>query len=189
VSCSLDLNLLLYASDRSSARHEAPKRFLEARAAGPELLYLAWPTLMAYVRLATHSRIFAAPLSPHEAVGNLQALLALPHVRAVSELDGFADAYERMTGGLVVRGNLVPDAHLATILFQHGVRTLYSSDRDFRTFSWLDVRDPFVSGDHRNHRADPPKFRIATTPAPATGIRTGSMGTDDCHASLARLRR
>ena len=72
------------------------------------------------------------------------ALLALPHVRAVSELDGFADAYTHVTGGLVARGNLVPDAHLAAILFQHGIRTLYSSDRDFRKFSSLEVRDPFA---------------------------------------------
>jgi len=42
-----------------------------------------------------------------------------------------------------VRGNLVPDAHAAAILFQHGVRTLYTNDRDFRKFESLDVRDPF----------------------------------------------
>jgi uncharacterized protein len=49
-----------------------------------------------------------------------------------------------MTDGLVVRGNLVPDAHLATILFQHGIRTLCSSNRDFRKFATLDIRDPFT---------------------------------------------
>jgi len=39
--------------------------------------------------------------------------------------------------------DLVPDAHLATVLRQHGVRTLYTSDRDFLKFRFLDVRDPF----------------------------------------------
>jgi uncharacterized protein len=144
MSYSLDVNLLLFASDRSSARHEAASQFLEACAAGPELLYLAWPTLMSYLRIATHPRIFSSPLPPNEALGNISALLALPHVRAVSELDGFADAYTHVTGDLVVRGNLVPDAHLSAILFQHGIRTLYSSDRDFRKFASLDVRDPFT---------------------------------------------
>ena len=33
--------------------------------------------------------------------------------------------------------------YVAAILFQHGVRTLYSNDRDFRKFESLDVRDPF----------------------------------------------
>jgi toxin-antitoxin system PIN domain toxin len=143
MSYSLDVNVLLYASDRSYERHEAAREFLGSCAEGPELLYLAWPTLMAYLRISTHPSIFAAPLSPAEAFENVNALLAIPHVRAVSELDGFADAYKRVTDGLVVRGNLVPDAHLSTILFQHGIRTLYSSDRDFRKFATLDVRDPF----------------------------------------------
>jgi uncharacterized protein len=70
-------------------------------------------------------------------------LLALPHVRTVAEMEGFLDAYRHVAGKVVVRGNLVPDAHLAAILFQHGVRTLYSNGRDFRKFEWLEVRDPF----------------------------------------------
>ena len=146
MSYSLDVNLLLYASDRSSDRHEAARRFVESCAAGPELLYLAWPTLTAYLRIATHPRIFAAPLLPDEAMANVSALLALPHVRVVSELEGFLDAYKKVTGNLVVRGNFVTDAHLAAVLFQHGIRTLYSNDRDFRKFTTLDVRDPFSEG-------------------------------------------
>lgn len=143
MSYSLDVNLLLYASDRSSARHEPARQFLESRAGGPDLLCLAWPTLMSYLRIATHPRIFAAPLTPSEALANIAALLELPHVRAVAEVDGFLDAYRRVAGDMTVRGNLVPDAHMAAILLQHGVRTLYTSDRDFRKFGFLDVRDPF----------------------------------------------
>jgi uncharacterized protein len=143
VSYSLDVNVLLYASDRSSDRHLHARRFVEACAAGPEILCLTWPTLMSYLRIATHPRIFTAPLSPDEALGNVSALIKLPHVRAISELDGFIDAYKHVTGETSVRGNLVPDAHVAAILFQHGVRTLYSNDRDFRKFSSLELRDPF----------------------------------------------
>jgi uncharacterized protein len=65
-------------------------------------------------------------------------------VRAVSELDGFLEAYKDVTGDTPVRGNLVPDAHIATILYQHGIRTLYSNDRDFRRFPSIELRDPFA---------------------------------------------
>lgn len=143
MSYSLDVNVLIYGSDRSSERHVRARRFIESCAAGPEILCLTWPTLMSYLRIATHPRIFSAPLSPDEAFGNISALIGLPHVRAVSELDGFLDAYRHVAGDIPVRGNLVPDAHLATILFQHGVRTLYTNDRDFRKFQSLDVQDPF----------------------------------------------
>ena len=98
---------------------------------------------MSYLRIATHPRIFATPLSPDEALANVSALIGLPHVRAVSELDGFVDAYKQVAGETPVRGNLVPDAQVAAILLQHGVRTLYSNDRDFRKFQSIDLRDPF----------------------------------------------
>ena len=144
MSYSVDVNLLLYASDESSDRHTAARRFLQSCAANPEVLCLTWPTLMSYLRVATHPRIFATPLAPGEALGNVSALLALPHARAVAEIDGFLEAYARVVRDISVRGNLVPDAHVATILFQHGVRTLYSNDRDFRKFEFLDVKNPFA---------------------------------------------
>jgi uncharacterized protein len=97
VSYSLDVNVLLYASDQSSDRHLRARRFAESCAAGPEILCLRWPTLMSYLRIATPPRIFSAPLSPDEALGNVSALIGLPHVRAVSELDGFVDAHEHAT--------------------------------------------------------------------------------------------
>jgi uncharacterized protein len=143
VSYSVDVNVLLYASDESSKRHDEALRFLQSCAGAPEVLCLAWPTLMTYMRIATHPRIFAAPLSPNQALANVQALLALPHARAVGEMDGFFEAYAEVVKDVTVRGNLVPDAHVAAILFQHGVRTLYSNDRDFRKFEFLDVKNPF----------------------------------------------
>jgi hypothetical protein len=38
---SLDVNVLLHASDRSSDRHTEARRFLDACAGGPEILCLA----------------------------------------------------------------------------------------------------------------------------------------------------
>jgi len=96
------------------------------------------------LRIATHPRIFSAPLSPQEALENVSALIGLPHVRTISELDGFLDAYGHVAGQTPLRGNLVPYAHLAAILLQHGVRTLYTADREFLKFQSLEVRDPFA---------------------------------------------
>ncbi len=41
-------------------------------------------------------------------------------------------------------GNLVPDAHLITLMRQHGVREIWSNDRDLRKFDGIVVRDPFA---------------------------------------------
>jgi hypothetical protein len=105
---------------------------------------IAWVTAMSYLRMATHGSIFAQPLSADEAAGNVAALLALPHCRALGEDEGFWEVYRQVTRGFPVRGNLVPDAHLAAILRQHGVVTLYTHDRDFRKFDFLRAVDPLV---------------------------------------------
>jgi toxin-antitoxin system PIN domain toxin len=144
VSFSLDVNVLLYASNPAGAEHAAATAFIQRVAAGPELCLLAWPTLMGYLRIATHPAIFPRPLAPADALANVEQLLALPHVRTLSETDDFWPTYRALTRDLHVRGNLVPDAHLAALLHCHGVRTLYSRDRDFKKFDFLDLRDPLV---------------------------------------------
>ncbi len=144
MSYSLDVNVLLYATDETSPRYAAAQRFLFERSADPDICCVAWVTLLSYLRLATHPHITPAPLSPEQALANVASLLRLPRVVTVSEGDGFLDAYQEVTRDLNVRGNLVPDAHLATILRLHRVRTLYTADADFRRFSFLDVRDPFA---------------------------------------------
>ena len=143
MSYSLDVNVLLYASDTSSPKHPEAIRFLKQRASDPDLFCIAWSTLIAFLRIATHPRIFARPLSPDDALGNVESLLSLPHVRMLSEGEGFLEIYREVTARFPVRGNLVPDAHLAALLRQHGVRRLYTVDRDFRKFDFLEVADPF----------------------------------------------
>jgi toxin-antitoxin system PIN domain toxin len=145
VSFSCDVNVLLYASDASSPVHAQARSFVEQCAKGNDLWCLTWLTLMSFLRIATHSRIFTTPLSPEEALGNVRALVGLPQARVLSEAEDFLDVYSGVTGSFPVRGNLVPDAHLASLLRQHGVRTLFTRDRDFRKFDFLEVRDPFAS--------------------------------------------
>jgi toxin-antitoxin system PIN domain toxin len=142
LSYSVDVTILLYASDQANSLHGPAIRFLKSRAQDTELFCVGWSTLMAYLRISTHPGIFSSPLSPDEALGNIETLLKLPRVRILTELEGFLDAYREVTGRFPVRGNLVPDAHLATLLRQHGVRKIYTSDTDFKKFDFLQVLNP-----------------------------------------------
>ena len=143
MSYSVDVNVLLYASDTSSPKHAEAIGFLKQRASDPDLFCIAWSTLIAFLRIATHPGIFAQPLSPDDALRNVESLLSLPRVRLLSEGEGFLEVYREVTARFPVRGNLVPDAQLAALLRQHGVRRLYTVDRDFRKFDFLEVADPF----------------------------------------------
>lgn len=144
MSFAIDVNILLYASDADGKYYKRAMSFLEDCIKQEKLFFLAWPTVMGYLRIATHPSIFSQPLTPDEAMANIGMLLSLPHIRFLSEEEGFWDIYREMTSEVPTRGNLVPDAHLAAILRQHGVKKLYSHDRDFRKFTFLDVRDPLA---------------------------------------------
>ena len=115
---------------------------IECLARGPDLLYVFWPALMGFIRVATHPAINERPLTPAEAVGSVAALLARPNVRAPGEGAGFLKFYESTAPGMT-RGRQVPDAHIAALMRQHGVGTIYTRDRDFRRFDGIRVKDPF----------------------------------------------
>ena len=142
MSFGIDVNILLYASDESSPLHRKAADFLDRCASGREVFCLAWVTIMSYLRMATHPAIFERPLTHDEAMRNIEALLNLPHCRAIGEEEGFWETYRQLTTDVPTRGNLVPDAHLAAILTGQGVTEVCTHDRDFRKFSVLSVRDP-----------------------------------------------
>jgi uncharacterized protein len=144
VSYTLDANILLYASDEASPYHERAVAVVGAAAAGPELVYLFWPTIMAYLRIATHPAVFARPLSAAEALDNIDALVGRPHVHAPGEAPSFWRRYRMVARDAVPAGNLVPDAHVVALMLENEVRYVWTHDRDFRRFSGIEARDPFV---------------------------------------------
>jgi toxin-antitoxin system PIN domain toxin len=143
VSYTIDANVLLYASDESSPVHARARAFIERVAVGPDIVYLFWPTLMAYLRIATHPAVFARPLTAVEAIGNVEQLLARPHVRTTGEQERFWGHFREVADDAVPSGNLIPDAHLVALMLENDVRTIWTRDRDYRRFPRIEVRDPF----------------------------------------------
>lgn len=140
MSFAVDANLLLYASDLGSARQPLAARRLERLAEGPDIVYLFWPVLMAYLRVATHPSVFTSPLDPEAALQNVRALTRLPHSRCPGEKPGFLETFEAVASGQSIRGNLVPDAHIVALMRQHGVSEIWSDDRGLRRFDGIRVR-------------------------------------------------
>ena len=143
MSITVDANLLLYASDTSSTFHPRAADLLTRLADGPEIVYLFWPTIMAYLRISTHPSVFARPLAASEAIGNIDQLLNRPHIRTPSEGEAFWSRYKDLAADVTPSGNLVPDAHVAALMVEHGVGTIWTRDRDFRKFRGIRVLDPF----------------------------------------------
>lgn len=76
---------------------------------------------------------------------NVSRLIAPPHVRTLGEGRNFWSVYRTVVGDSPVRGNLVPDAHIAALMRQNGIATIWTADRDFRRFDHIDAQDPFTA--------------------------------------------
>ncbi|MFP5345648.1 MAG: TA system VapC family ribonuclease toxin [Actinomycetes bacterium] len=143
MAATVDVNVLVHASDASSAQHGPARDLVHRMLSGPELFTLFWPVLLGYVRIVTHSGIFARPLPLDDAMGAVQALLDAPAVRVLGEGERFWQEYRRLGEHVPARGNQVPDAVIVALMNEYGVRTIYSRDRDFRRYAHILVIDPF----------------------------------------------
>ncbi|MGH3136296.1 MAG: TA system VapC family ribonuclease toxin [Gaiellaceae bacterium] len=144
MSVTLDANVLLYASDESSEFHGQARTRLESLTRGPEIVYLFWPVVMAYLRISTHPTVFDPPLAPARAIANVERILRLPHVQTAGEQTRFWERYRDVAVEADVRGNLVSDAHVVALMRENGVRSIWTRDRDYRRFPGIAVLDPFA---------------------------------------------
>lgn len=137
----LDLNLLLYALDTSSPRHERAKAWLELTLSGQETVALPWVVLLGFLRLSTKAVVFREPLSPEEALDVLDGWLAQPAVTVVHPGRRHGAVLRELLSAFGTAGNVVTDAHLAALAIEHSAE-LCSSDADFSRFPGVRWVDP-----------------------------------------------
>jgi toxin-antitoxin system PIN domain toxin len=137
----LDANLLLYATDAQSPRHEAARAWLVGQLSGSETIAFAWSVLLAFLRLSTSPRVFAHPLAVERAFALVDAWLAQPCVVVVHPGERHPALVRELLTPLGTAGNLVSDAHLAAIAIEHAAE-LNSCDTDFSRFAGLRWADP-----------------------------------------------
>lgn len=138
-----DVNLLLYAVDETSPRHDAARIWLEQTLSGSETVVFAWAVLLAFVRLSTNAAVFSRPLDSDEALDLIDEWLAQPCATVIAPTDRHAAVLREMLRPLGTAGNLTSDAHLAALAFEHGA-VLLSCDTDFARFSGLRWVDPLA---------------------------------------------
>jgi toxin-antitoxin system PIN domain toxin len=137
----VDANLLLYATDARSPRHDGARSWLEGRLSDDEPFGFAWVVLLAFLRLSTHPHVFARPLSPDRAFEILDGWLGQPCAVIIHPGDRHPALVRQLLRPLGTAGNLVNDAHLAALAVEHGAE-LNSCDTDFSRFSGLRWIDP-----------------------------------------------
>ena len=137
----LDANLLLYARNRADPRHERATRVVEDALNGPRRVGLPWPTLTAFLRIATHPRVFPSPLAAEAAAQQVEEWLAAPAAWVPVPTPRHAEIFLDLVREHRITGALLSDAHLAALALEHGV-AVWSTDADFARFPTLSWHDP-----------------------------------------------
>ena len=137
----VDANILLYAVDETSVFHRQATDWLEEALNGPRRVGLPWASLNAFVRIATHARAMAAPLSPLQAWDIVDQWIDAPATWIPAPGRGHRDILRRLVTGLDLRGNLVSDAVLAALCIEHGIE-MVSADSDFARFTEITWVNP-----------------------------------------------
>lgn len=139
----VDANILLYAVDRSSPFNERASQWLVDALNGTRRIGLPWQSLGAFLRIATHPRVTADPLTPVQAWGFVQAWLDAEPTWIPPTTERTAAILGELVREVPASGNLIPDAQLAAIAIEHGL-AIVTTDTDFARFPTVRTHDPIT---------------------------------------------
>lgn len=142
---AIDTNVLVYAHREDSAWHDAALACLTGLAEARQPWAIPWPCLHEFFSVATHPRIFAPPTPRDAALEQIEAWFESPTLVVLAEGEGYwPDLRSALIEGRIA-GPQVHDARIVALCRHHGVRELWTADRDFSRFGGLAIRNPLVS--------------------------------------------
>lgn len=146
---AVDTNILVYAHREDSAFHARALACVESLANAPAPWAIPWPCLHEFYAIATHPRIYAPPTPLDLALQQIDAWLESPSLTLLSE----SEMHWPELRGLIAQGRIagpqVHDARIAALCLQHGVKKLWTADRDFGRFPQLACANPLVGDETR----------------------------------------
>jgi uncharacterized protein len=141
---AIDTNILVYAHRSDSPFHEAATNCVREAAEGRAPWALPWPCVHEFLSVVTHPRIYDPPSTIRQAAEQVEAWLDSPSVVPVSEGTLYWPTVSRLMTEGKVAGPVVHDARVAALCISHGVRELWTADRDFSRFPALRTTNPLI---------------------------------------------
>ena len=141
---AVDTNILVYAHREDSPFHDAASKRIAELAEGSATWSIPWPCVHEFLAIVTHPRIYAPPTPLPRALDQVDAWLESPTLVLLAESTDHWPALRALLVGGRIAGAQVHDARIVALCRQHGVRALWSADRDFNRFAGLTVVNPLV---------------------------------------------
>lgn len=137
----VDVNVLVNAHRPEAPSHVAWNEWLESARVAREPLGVASLVLSGFLRIVTHSRVFATPTTLSDALAFTEALRLSPSVVEVVPGERHWSIFTDLCTAVGAHGNLVPDAYLAALAIECGA-VWVTADRGFARFPGLRVEHP-----------------------------------------------
>lgn len=142
---AVDTNILLYSHREDYPLHEQAFRALSELSSSRELWAIPWPCLHEFIAIATNARLFPTPSTLAEVQRQVSQWLSSPTLRLLPESEGHWEALLDVLSRSHAVGGAVYDARIAAVCIEHGVKELWTADRDFAKFKGLKSSNPLVS--------------------------------------------
>jgi len=138
-----DVNLLIYAVDRTSPFHRRSRVWWDDLLSSNEPVGLCYPAVLGFVRITTNRRAFREPLAVETALTIAETWMEQPNVVLLAPTERHWTIFADLLRSLAVGANLTTDAHIAAYAIERGA-TLCSNDSDFGRFDGLRWRNPLA---------------------------------------------
>lgn len=141
---AVDTNILVYAHRRDSAFHDAAARVIRGLAEDKAQWALPWHCIHEFIGIVTHPRIYQPASSVTAAVEQVDIWMESPSAHLLTENNEHWDVLRAVVLAGRITGPAVHDARVAAVCLSHGVRELWTADRDFSRYPALTVRNPLI---------------------------------------------
>jgi hypothetical protein len=142
---AVDTNMLVYAHRRDSEWHATAEQVVRSLAEGGAPWAIPWPCLHEFLAVATHPSIYDPPTPLDRALDQVDAWLEAPALVLLAERSGYRERLSKLLTAGRASGARVHDARVAALCLVHGVRELWTADRDFGRFPELETRNPLAA--------------------------------------------
>ncbi len=141
---AVDTNLLVYSHRLDSPHHEVAKELISTLRAHSAPWAIPWPCVHEFIGIVSHPRLFKSPTPLPVAFAAIEAWRASGNLQLISESEGCFEKLRQIATVARVMGPRIHDARIAALCLHHGVRELWTADRDFSAFPQLTTRNPLV---------------------------------------------
>jgi toxin-antitoxin system PIN domain toxin len=142
---AVDTNILIYAHRAESPFFDVAAAQLAGLAEGQSPWAIPWPCIHEFLAAVTRPRFFDPPTPLPTALDQVEAWLESPSLTLLTETEQHWSVLRKLLTSARLSGTQVHDARIAALCLQHGVRELWSADRDFSRFPDLKAVNPLLA--------------------------------------------